>query len=73
MALVAPAATPPAIITRLYRDMTAVLAAPEMVEALHAQGLEMEPMAPDQLRARIVSEIAKWRNLVKVAGIHVEP
>ena len=44
-----------------------------MVEAPHAQGLEMEPMNPDELRARIVSEIAKWRNLVKVAGIHVEP
>jgi hypothetical protein len=24
-------------------------------------------------RARIASEIGKWRNLVKVAGIYVEP
>jgi tripartite-type tricarboxylate transporter receptor subunit TctC len=35
--------------------------------------MEMDPMTPDQLRARIASEIDKWRNLVKVAGIHVEP
>jgi tripartite-type tricarboxylate transporter receptor subunit TctC len=73
MALVAPDATPPAIIARLYRDMAAVLATPEMVEALQAQGMEMDPMTPDQLRARIASEIDKWRNLVKVAGIHAEP
>jgi tripartite-type tricarboxylate transporter receptor subunit TctC len=73
MALVAPAATPPTVIARLHRDMAAILATPEMVEALQAQGLEMEPMTPDQLRARIASEIDKWRNLVKVAGIHAEP
>jgi tripartite-type tricarboxylate transporter receptor subunit TctC len=73
MALMAPAATPPAIIARLYRDMAAILATPEMVEALQAQGMEMDPMTPDQLRARIAREIDKWRNLVKVAGIHVEP
>jgi tripartite-type tricarboxylate transporter receptor subunit TctC len=53
--------------------MTAVLAAPDMVEALQAQGLERDPMTPDELCARIASEIDKWRNLVKVAGIHVEP
>jgi tripartite-type tricarboxylate transporter receptor subunit TctC len=73
MALVAPAATPLAIIARLYRDMSAVLAAPDMVEALAAQGLERDPMTPDELRARIASEIDKWRNVVKVAGIHVDP
>jgi len=73
MAMVAPAATPAAIISRLNGEMSAVLAAPDTVAALDAQGMETEPSTPDELRARIRSEIDKWRTLVAAAGIHTEP
>ena len=73
MALVAPAATPPAIVSRLHGVVTALLAAPDTIAALDAQGMETEPSTPDELRRRIRGEIDKWRNVVAVAGIHTEP
>jgi tripartite-type tricarboxylate transporter receptor subunit TctC len=73
MALVAPAATPAAIVSRLNGEMTALLAAPDTVAALDAQGMETEPSTPDDLRRRIRGEIDKWRKVVAVAGIHTEP
>jgi tripartite-type tricarboxylate transporter receptor subunit TctC len=73
MALVAPAATPAAIVARLHDAMAAILAAPDTVAALDAQGMETEPSTPEGLRVRIRSEIDKWRTLVAAAGIHAEP
>jgi tripartite-type tricarboxylate transporter receptor subunit TctC len=73
MALVAPASTPAPIIARLNAEMATILAAPDTVAALDAQGMETEPSTPDELRRRIRSEIDKWRALVAVAAIHTEP
>ena len=73
MALVAPAATPAPIIARLNTEMAAILAAPDTVGALDAQGMETEPSTPEELRRRIRSEIDKWRALVAAAGINAEP
>jgi tripartite-type tricarboxylate transporter receptor subunit TctC len=73
MAMVAPPALPAAIVERLNRDMTAVLAAPDTLAALDAQGMEAEPSTPEDLRRRIAAEIDKWRNLITAAGIHIDP
>lgn len=73
MAVVMPAAAPPAIVTRLNRAMYAALAAPDVVSALKAQGLEPEPSSPEAMRERIRAEITKWRGLVAATGIKAEP
>ena len=73
MAIVAPAATPAAVVSRLHGEMTAILAAPDTVAALDAQGMETDPSTPDELRRRIRTEIDKWRKLVAATGIHTEP
>jgi len=73
VAIVAPAATPAAIVSRLHGEMAALLAAPDTVAALDAQGMETEPSTPDDLRRRIRAEIDKWRSLVAATGIHTEP
>jgi tripartite-type tricarboxylate transporter receptor subunit TctC len=73
MALVAPAATPAAVVARLNAAMTTILAAPDTVAALDAQGMETGPSTPGELGRRIRAEIDKWRNLVAAAGIHTEP
>jgi len=73
VAIVAPAATPAAIVSRLHGEMTVLLAAPDTVAALDAQGMETEPSTPDDLRRRIRAEIDKWRSLVAATGIHTEP
>jgi tripartite-type tricarboxylate transporter receptor subunit TctC len=68
-ALVAPAATPPAIIARLNREVTAILNDTDVRAALIKQGVEPEPGTPAALGARIRTDLAKWRDVIASAGI----
>ena len=70
--ILAPAATSPAIVARLNREINALLALADMKEALIAQGLEPEGGTPEAFAARIRDEIAKWRKVVKAAGVRAE-
>jgi tripartite-type tricarboxylate transporter receptor subunit TctC len=72
MAIVMPAATPPAIVARLNRELTGFLSSPEGKQALAEQGLDAEPSTPDALRNRIGADIEKWRAVVRRAGIQLE-
>ena len=70
-AIVAPAATAPAIIARLNREVAAVLNDPEVRTALAQHGVEPEPSSPDALGARIRDDVKKWRDVIASAGIRV--
>jgi tripartite-type tricarboxylate transporter receptor subunit TctC len=72
VSLVAPSATPPAIIARLNREVSEILNSSEGKEALVAQGMEPEPGPPEALTERIRSDIEKWRGVVAKAGIRPE-
>jgi tripartite-type tricarboxylate transporter receptor subunit TctC len=72
VALVAPPATPPTILTRLNREVNEIIESAEGKEALAAQGLESEPGSPDAVSARIRSDIQKWRDVAAKAGIRAE-
>jgi tripartite-type tricarboxylate transporter receptor subunit TctC len=72
MAVVAPAATPPAIVARLSREIAAALASPEGKEAMMSQGVDTETSTPDALAARIRAEIDKWRDVITRADIKPE-
>jgi tripartite-type tricarboxylate transporter receptor subunit TctC len=72
VALVAPPATPPAILARLNREVNEIIESAEGKEALAAQGLESEPGSPDAVSARIRSDIQKWRDVAAKAGIRAE-
>jgi tripartite-type tricarboxylate transporter receptor subunit TctC len=72
IAMVAPAAVPQAVIARLNRELVEVLNQPETKAVLTAQGMDTEPGTPDALRARIASDIEKWRLVVAKAGIQAE-
>ena len=67
-----PAATRPAILARLNREISEILNSAETRDALTAQGLEPEPGPPDALTARIRTDIEKWRGVVAKAGIRAE-
>ena len=71
-AIVAPAATPPAIIARLNRAVTAVLADAELREAFAKHGVEPEPGSPDMLGTRIRDDVQKWRDVITGAGIRAQ-
>jgi tripartite-type tricarboxylate transporter receptor subunit TctC len=68
-AMVAPAATPPAIIARLNREVTAVLNDPEVRAAFAKNGVEPERGSPEALGARIRDDAKKWRDVIISAGI----
>jgi tripartite-type tricarboxylate transporter receptor subunit TctC len=67
--MVAPAATPPAIIAALNKITTSALADPNVKEKLAEQGLTTVGNSPEQFRDYIAAETAKWAKVIKDAGI----
>jgi|HubBroStandDraft_6_1064221.scaffolds.fasta_scaffold101521_2 tripartite-type tricarboxylate transporter receptor subunit TctC len=68
-AVLAPAATPPAIVARLNREIGAILRDPDTLTAFARQGVDAEPGTPEELAQRIRTDIAKWRDVISNAGI----
>ena len=65
----APAGTPSDIVSRLHKEIVAVLAMAEVRERLASDGSEVIGNTPDEFAAMIRSEIARWQSAVKAAGI----
>ena len=63
--VVAPAGTPPAIITRLNEELVKALKAPDVAEKLSAQGMDIVGSKPEVLQAFLQSEIVRWAKVVK--------
>jgi len=70
--LLAPSGTPKAIIDRVSVEMNKALRAADVVQRLTSQSVEATPSGPETLRETIVSELARWREVIKRAGIKVE-
>jgi tripartite-type tricarboxylate transporter receptor subunit TctC len=71
-AVVAPAAMPPGIVSRLNREINAILGEADVKKALAAQAIETELSTPEKLRERIRADIEKWRAIAAKAGIRAE-
>jgi len=72
LAVVAPAATPSAIVARMGRELKEVLAQPDVIEAFKAQGIEALVSTPEELRARVERDIEKWKKLAQETGISMQ-
>jgi tripartite-type tricarboxylate transporter receptor subunit TctC len=70
--MVAPAKTPPAIVAALNKATVEALKDPDVVSKLSSQGAILVGDTPDQFRAFIGTEIAKWAKVIKDAGVHTE-
>jgi tripartite-type tricarboxylate transporter receptor subunit TctC len=70
--LLAPAGTPGEALTRLNSEVLKVLASREVIDTLEKIGFEAAGNAPQQFAAMLVEDIAKWRRVVKDAGIKLE-
>lgn len=70
--LLAPAGTPREVVSRLHRESTAILRAPENRERLRADGSEVVASSPEEFGALIQGEIVKWTKVVQAAGIQPE-
>jgi tripartite-type tricarboxylate transporter receptor subunit TctC len=67
--LLAPAGTPPEIISVLSREVNAALKAEEVIAPLRAQGMEPIGGSPAEFATHIGNEIAKWTPVVEAAGL----
>jgi tripartite-type tricarboxylate transporter receptor subunit TctC len=67
--LIAPAGTPEPIIARLHHELTAAQDSPELKKQFANEGAETLRMSPAEFGAFIASELGKWGEVVKEAGI----
>lgn len=70
--ILAPAKTPRPIIDRLNRELNAVLATPEVIERLAVLGIVPTPGTPEQFSEQMKSDLAKYGQVVKSAGIKAD-
>jgi tripartite-type tricarboxylate transporter receptor subunit TctC len=70
--MVAPAATPPAIVAALNWIATEAMRDPTVRQKLASQGAELVGDTPDHFRAFIADETAKWAKVIQDAGIATE-
>ena len=67
--LLAPAGTPPEIVSTLANEVNAVLKADAVIAPLRAQGMEPIGGSPAEFATYIDSEVAKWTPVVEAAGL----
>lgn len=68
----APAGTPPAIIHKLNVELSKAARSPDVAERLATDGGEPLSGSPERFQQLLVSEIARWRKVVREANIKVE-
>ena len=69
--MVGPAGLPREILDRINRVAVEAMSDPSVKDKLADQGLTLVPQTPEEFRAFIVDEAAKWSNVVKKAGLEV--
>ena len=67
-----PAATPPAVVTRLNAEFVKVLAMPDVKKRLMDNGIDAVSNTPQQFAAYIRDETAKWASVIKDANVKVD-
>jgi tripartite-type tricarboxylate transporter receptor subunit TctC len=70
--LLAPAGTPQPIIQKINAEMHVALANAEFRKGLEALGLDPVASTPAEYAARLRSELARWTEVMKKAGISVK-
>ena len=71
--ILVPAGTPPAIVSKLNRDIVATLKDPQVRSQIAAQGADPVGNKADEFAAFIATELVKWKKLIKDANIKAEP
>jgi tripartite-type tricarboxylate transporter receptor subunit TctC len=70
--VLAPAATPAAVVERLNREIVAVMSTEEMKKQMQADGAEAKPTSQAEFAALIRHDLAKWTPVVKGSGARVD-
>lgn len=70
--MLAPTATPRAIIDSLHSQIVGILKTPEVHEQVRSAGFDIVANSPEEFASFIKAEVAKWAKVVKDAGIKVK-
>ena len=72
VAMVAPAATPKAVIERLHGTLARLMAEPAVRERFESQGCDIVAGTPEQLARVIRDDQAKWARIIREKNITIE-
>jgi tripartite-type tricarboxylate transporter receptor subunit TctC len=68
--LLAPGATPPAIVALLNREVHAIFSDPAVIQELERRGIGPAVTGPpDEVTAFVKKEIVRWGDVVRRAGL----
>jgi tripartite-type tricarboxylate transporter receptor subunit TctC len=67
--VVAPARVPQAVIATMHQGIAAALRSPDVVQRMSADGSTAVGSSPEKFGAYLKSEVARWRKLVRDAGL----
>ncbi len=70
--MLAPAGTPPELVAKIQRDSARVLSDPETRERLTKMGVDLILNTPEEFKAYLNSEIARYTKIIKAAGLKAE-
>ncbi len=70
--IVAPAGTPKEVIAKMSKEMALILAMPDTQDFLVKQGSEAFVSTPEQVNARIKSDVAKYAKIIKAANVTLD-
>ncbi|HEY0337849.1 MAG TPA: tripartite tricarboxylate transporter substrate binding protein [Burkholderiales bacterium] len=70
--ILAPAAVPASIVTKLNTEITAVIRQPDSAQRLEAEGAEALPMSSAEFGRLIIAELDKWARVAREANIRAE-
>lgn len=71
-ALFAPKGTPREIVARLNTVINQVLKEPEVLAVLNRSALQPAGGTPQQLEAKVASELVRWRTMIREAGLKAQ-
>ena len=70
--MLVPAATPPAVLTRLSAEVTRIIRSPEVRERLVSQGAEVYTMTPPEFSSFFERERKNWAGVVAAGGVKID-
>lgn len=70
--IVAPAGVPKEIVERMSAEVKKALADPELKKKLEQQGIVAMGTTPDEFKAFVAEEIARWKQVITAANIKIE-
>jgi tripartite-type tricarboxylate transporter receptor subunit TctC len=71
--LMAPAATPKAIVARLQTEVSQILKLPEIAQVLRTGGFDAEGTSPEAYAAKIKDDLIRWSAVLKSTGLATNP